>query len=93
MRACAVWLCREVACVQPRVIIPLGASALKALQLANSVVSFRRKAYSHDEGNVTYFALYHPALVQRSGSLKIPTGVAENLDKLRVLLRVRGILE
>jgi uracil-DNA glycosylase len=64
--ACHAWLEAEVACVQPRVIVTLGTTALGAvLGRKLSIAAARGEALLAPPGVVPLFATYHPAAVLR----------------------------
>lgn len=78
IEACSVWLEREIAAVQPLVIVALGATALRALTaLPLSVEDARRRELRH-AGGARIVATYHPAAVLRAA--------AGRADALRTLL-------
>jgi DNA polymerase len=66
IRACNVWLTREIAAVQPRVIVALGGTALRALTAASeSIDSARNRPLRHASG-AHLVATYHPSAVLRA---------------------------
>jgi uracil-DNA glycosylase len=64
--ACNVWLQLEISRIKPRVLVALGATALRAL-LGRSVTidSARRQSLRHSSG-VTVIASYHPSAILRA---------------------------
>ena len=66
IRACEVWLQREIESVRPRVIVALGASALNALAgRAASIDSARAQSLMHVSGSAIV-ASYHPSAILRA---------------------------
>jgi probable DNA metabolism protein len=66
IKACNVWLEREIASVQPRVIVALGATALRALTgLSESIESARRQTIRHRSG-ARIVCTYHPSAILRA---------------------------
>jgi DNA polymerase len=64
--ACHVWLDQEIARVSPRVIVALGATALRALAgHAQSIESARRAMFRHTSG-ATLLVTYHPSAILRA---------------------------
>lgn len=64
--ACNVWLQREIDSVRPRVIVALGASAMRALTGATaSVESSRGAAIPHSSG-AEIVCTYHPSAILRA---------------------------
>ena len=75
INACHVWLEKEIAAVAPRVIVALGASALRSLTGATlSIDSARRQELATPEG-ARIIATYHPSAILRSEG--------ERIDELR----------
>jgi uracil-DNA glycosylase family protein len=66
IKACHIWLEEEIAAIKPRVIVALGATALKALTRSSlSIEAARRQVLSLD-GGTTIVATYHPSAVLRA---------------------------
>jgi uracil-DNA glycosylase family protein len=66
IKACSVWLEREIDEVKPRVIVALGGTALRALTgTAASIDSARREQLRHAAG-ARIIASYHPAAIVRA---------------------------
>jgi DNA polymerase len=66
IKACHIWLDEEIAAIKPRVIVALGATALKALTRSSlSIEAARRQVLSLD-GGATLVATYHPSAVLRA---------------------------
>lgn len=85
INACAYWLDVELAAVQPRVIVALGATALKAvLRTAKaSLTESLGKPFQYDGRWVV--AIYHPAYVLRvpgeDAKARALAGMVEGLEK------------
>ena len=64
--ACNVWLQLEISRIKPRVLVALGATALRAL-LGRSLTidAARRQSLRHSSG-VTVIASYHPSAILRA---------------------------
>lgn len=68
-KACCQWLKNEIKDVRPKVVIPLGSSALQILfQDASMTISkFRERfGWSHRTDEVVYFPLHHPSYEARN---------------------------
>jgi DNA polymerase len=64
--ACHVWLEKEISRINPRVIVALGATALRTLTgAAMSVDAARLQALTHAHG-ATVLASYHPSAILRA---------------------------
>lgn len=76
--ACNHWLEAEVARINPRIIVALGASALRAVAgLTDSIESARRLQLAHASG-AKVVCTYHPSAILRAD--------AANADQLRTRL-------
>jgi len=64
--ACLDWLDREIAAVRPRVIVALGATALRAVLGRKVAVGTARAQTLTHGGGVQVVATYHPSAVLRS---------------------------
>jgi DNA polymerase len=81
--ACRSYLEREIIQIHPKVICPMGNSAIQALLSSNgSVTSLHGR--SVDKGGVTYLPMYHPAAALYTASLRAV--MEEDFRKLRGLL-------
>jgi DNA polymerase len=66
INACRVWLEREIALVEPMVIVALGATALRALTGANlTIESARQQELRHPRG-ARILSTYHPSAILRA---------------------------
>ncbi len=66
VNACHVWLEREIAAVAPRVIVALGATALRALTGSSlAIEAARREILAHESG-AKLLATYHPSAILRA---------------------------
>lgn len=66
IQACNVWLEGEIATAQPRVIVALGASALRALTGSSlSIDAARQQQLIHPDG-ARIIATYHPSAILRA---------------------------
>src|SRR5579871_2655826 len=66
IKACYMWLDHEILKVKPRVIVALGATALRALiETPLSIDAARREHLSHTHG-ARVLATYHPSAILRA---------------------------
>jgi uracil-DNA glycosylase len=66
IEACNVWLHVEISRVRPRVLVALGATALRALSgRALTIDTARRQSLRHSSG-VALLASYHPSAILRA---------------------------
>jgi uracil-DNA glycosylase len=78
IKACNIWLEQEIAAVKPRVIVALGATALKAATRSSlPIQSARLEEFPLADG-VTGLATYHPSAILRAEG--------ERADELRGML-------
>jgi uracil-DNA glycosylase family protein len=78
INACHIWLEREIEAVKPRVIVALGATALRALTgVSLSIDAARRQVLRHLSG-ARLLATYHPSAILRAEG--------ERIDELRTHL-------
>ena len=83
--ACAGWLDEEIRIVSPRLIITLGAPALRRFFPRESISSFLKDS-PHESNGILYFALYHPANFHRGGQGQFGDWIHEPLAKLSVCI-------
>jgi uracil-DNA glycosylase len=80
MAACSEWLEREIGAVGPRVIVALGATALRAVTGARITITAARERDLHHPSGAWILATYHP-----SAALRAPDEAArENLKRTLV---------
>lgn len=80
---CKPYLDRQASLIQPRVICPMGNSAIRAfIDSEKSVTGLHGIPF--EEGSVTYFPMYHPAAALYTASLR--KVMEEDFRKLRALL-------
>jgi uracil-DNA glycosylase family protein len=66
IKACSIWLAEEILAVKPRVIVALGATALKALTRSSlSIENARREEFPIANGAIG-LATYHPSAILRA---------------------------
>lgn len=70
IQACNVWLQEEIAAVQPRVIVALGATALRALTGVPLSIDDARRRPLHHAGGARIVATYHPAALLRADAAR-----------------------
>ncbi len=81
--ACRPYLDRQITLIQPKVICPMGNSAIHAFVDSDESVAGLH-GIPFEVGPVTYFPMYHPAAALYTLSLK--TIMEEDFKKLRALL-------
>jgi len=74
--ACAPFLSRQLAALQPRVIATLGTHALAVFAPSAKIAEVHGRPYAQTEGSqhgsAVLFPLYHPAAALHNGSLRPP---------------------
>jgi len=84
---CRPYLERQIALIQPRVICPMGNSAIRAfLDSDESVTALHGIPFEKE--SITYFPMYHPAAALYTFSLK--KVMEEDFKKLRGLVDSMG---
>ena len=66
IRACSGWLEQEISEVSPRVIIALGATALRAVTGMSVTIEEARRAPLHSTSDALVIATYHPSAILRA---------------------------
>jgi uracil-DNA glycosylase len=88
INACNIWLASEIATHKPRVIVALGATALRALSgSASSIAALRAKPFKHASG-AAVVATYHPSAILRAdqpGASELKRAILEDLKLARQL--------
>jgi DNA polymerase len=88
IKACNIWLEQEIAALKPRVIVALGATALRALAGTTlSIESARRQELRHP-GGARILATYHPSAVLRAAGERIEELRAHLVSDLRMAGRI-----
>jgi DNA polymerase len=86
--ACNVWLHMEISHVRPKVLVALGATALRALLGRTLTIdAARRQSLRHSSG-VTVLASYHPSAILRAKgeqAVHLRTTLIEDLRRARAL--------
>ncbi len=83
IKACNIWLEQELTAVKPRVVVALGATALKALTHSSlSIDAARRQALSLKNG-VQLIATYHPSAILRAEGARAQELKAILIEDLR----------
>jgi uracil-DNA glycosylase len=82
IEACSVWLTVEISALKPRVIVALGATALRAVSgTSPAIVRVRGKPLPHASG-ARIVVTYHPSAILRAdeaGALKLRRAMLEDL--------------
>ena len=81
--ACRPYLNRQILLIAPRIICPMGNSAIHSLIETEKTVADLH-GIPFEIGNVTYFPMYHPAAALYTFQLR--TTLEEDFRKLRALL-------
>lgn len=81
--ACRSYLDRQIALLQPKLICPMGNSAIHALIESDESVT-ELHGIPFEVGPITYFPMYHPAAALYTFSLR--KTMEEDFRKLRALL-------
>jgi uracil-DNA glycosylase len=83
IKACHIWLEQELTAINPRVVVALGATALKALTRSSlSIDAARRQALSL-ENDVPLVATYHPSAILRAEGARAQELKAILIEDLR----------
>ncbi len=81
--ACRPYLDRQIALIEPKVICPMGNSAIHALIESDDSVT-ELHGIPFEVGRITYFPMFHPAAALYTFSLR--KTMEEDFRKLRALL-------
>ncbi|MBM3149193.1 MAG: uracil-DNA glycosylase [Chloroflexi bacterium] len=68
IQACKKWLDRQIELIQPKVVVTLGRYSMARYFPNQSISKIHGK--SKKEGEITYYAMYHPAAALHQGSLR-----------------------
>jgi uracil-DNA glycosylase len=89
VRACGTWLDREISSVSPRVIVALGATAIRAVTgSSDKIEDARQRVTKHPRGALVV-CTYHPSAILRSeGDRKaeLMQALAQDLRRAKLLL-------
>jgi probable DNA metabolism protein len=89
VRACGTWLDREISNVAPRVIVALGATAIRAVTgSAKTIEDARQQVLEHPRGALVV-CTYHPSAILRSEGerrLELTQALEDDLRKAARLL-------
>jgi uracil-DNA glycosylase family protein len=66
IKACNIWLEQEIGAIKPRVIVALGATALKALTRSSLTIDAARRQDISIEQGATVVVTYHPSALLRA---------------------------
>jgi probable DNA metabolism protein len=86
--ACQGWLQGEIARLQPRVLIALGATALRSLAARSGGIGQARNAALVTDQGLPLVATWHPSALLRAPDADLARMRAEVLDDLRRALRL-----
>jgi uracil-DNA glycosylase len=93
IKACHIWLEQELTAINPRVILALGATALKALTHSSlSIDAARRQELSVNNG-VPLIATYHPSAVLRAEGARAQELKAILIEDLRRAAQVAAAIQ
>ena len=91
MAACDEWLEREIGAVRPRVIVALGATALRAVTRARVTITAARETEIHHPSGARIFATYHPSAVLRApdddARAKLTRALVDDLERAAAMAR------
>lgn len=88
--ACNVWLDREIASVQPRVIVALGATAIRAVTGRSESIEGARGHTSQHPRGAQVICTYHPSAILRSDpdrAAALRASLIEDLKRADALAR------
>ena len=68
IQACKKWLDSQIELIQPKVVVTLGRYSMARYFPNQSISKVHGKATK--EGDITYYAMYHPAAALHQGSLR-----------------------
>ena len=68
MQSCISYLHNQILIIQPKVIILLGAVALKSLFQDNTLGIMKNRGIWREYQNIPVMPIYHPAFLLRQGS-------------------------
>jgi len=84
INACNVWLQLEISRIKPRVLVALGATALRALMGRTLTIdAARRQSLQHNSG-VAVLASYHPSAILRAEgehAVQVRTALIQDLKR------------
>jgi uracil-DNA glycosylase family protein len=87
INACNVWLQHEISRIKPRVLVALGATALRALMGRTLTIdAARRQSLQHSSG-VAVLASYHPSAILRAegeNAVQLRTALIQDLKRALV---------
>jgi DNA polymerase len=83
VRACAGWLEHEIEAVAPRVIVALGATAIRAVTGVATTVEDARASTLRHAGGAAVIATYHPSAVLRADEDRRPLLFRALCDELQ----------
>lgn len=82
LKACRLWLDRQIALIKPRMIVTLGRYSLAQFLPGEAIGKAHGKAKKKD--GIIYFAMYHPAAALHQGSLR--KVIVEDMLKIPVIM-------
>jgi DNA polymerase len=93
IKACHIWLEEEIAAIKPRVIVALGATALKALTRSSLSIEAARRQTLSLEGGPRILATYHPSAVLRAEGPRAQELRASLLQDLRQAAKIAADIQ
>lgn len=84
IHSCGIWLEREIAEISPRVIVALGATAIRALTGSSLTIEKARHTDIRTASGATVVATYHPSAVLRAPDdrrAKLFAALVEDLER------------
>jgi uracil-DNA glycosylase family protein len=83
IKACNIWLEQELTAINPRVVVALGATALKALARSSLSIDAARRQALFLENGVALIATYHPSAILRAEGARAQELKAILIEDLR----------
>ena len=93
IKACHIWLEQELAAVKPRVVVALGATALKALMRSSLSIDAARGQTLSLKSGVRLMATYHPSAVLRAEGARAQELKAILIEDLRHAAKVAADIQ
>jgi uracil-DNA glycosylase len=93
IKACHIWLQEEIAAIKPRVIVALGATALKALTRSSLSIEAARRETLLLEGGARIVATYHPSAVLRAEGPRAEELQAFLVQDLRQAAKIASVIQ
>jgi uracil-DNA glycosylase len=93
IKACHIWLEQELTAIKPRVVVALGATALKALTRSSLSIDAARREALIIEGGVPLVATYHPSAILRAEGARAQELEAFLIEDLRRAAKIAAHIQ